>query len=100
MPVLVMILLMSAVTMGSRIAGFFAVNEPKGKVGRALHYLPFGLFGAIVVTGLPQGEEVSRFAVAAAMIATGAATWKKWPMILSIAAGLAAYFLTSLVVRL
>lgn len=96
MPVFVMILLMSAVTMGSRIAGFFAVNEPKGKVGRALHYLPFGLFGAIVVTGLPQGPEVSRLAVAGALLVTGVAAWKRWPMILSLAAGFAAYVFISL----
>jgi Branched-chain amino acid transport protein (AzlD). len=96
MPVLVMILLMSAVTMGSRIAGFFAVNEPKGKVGRALHYLPFGLFGAIVVTGLPKSPDVSRLAVAGALLVTGVGAWRKWPIILSLAAGFAAYVFISL----
>lgn len=95
--ILVMILLMSAVTMASRVAGFFAVNEAKGKLGRALHYLPFGMFGAIVVTGLPQAQDASRLAIAAALLATGATAWRRWPIILSLAAGFAAYALTSLV---
>lgn len=87
----IMILLMSLVTMGSRVAGFFALKEPKGSLGRALHYLPFGLFGAIVVTGLPQAPGTSWPALAAAVAATAVTAWRKWPIILSLAAGFAAW---------
>lgn len=90
---ILMILAMSVLTMGSRVLGFFAVSEPKGALGRALHYLPFGLFGAIVVTGLPQDPGASWPAAAAAILATAAAAWRKWPVVLALAAGYTAWAL-------
>lgn len=91
--IFLMIVLMSLVTMGSRVIGFFAVREPKGRLGRALHYLPFGLFGAIVVTGLPQDTTSSWPALLAALLVTGLTAWRKWPIILSLVAGFAAWLL-------
>lgn len=91
-----MILLMGFVTMGSRIAGFFLVKQSEGRLGRALHYLPFGLFGSIVVTGLPQTSDGSWLPLAAAFAATAYTAWRKWPIILTLAAGFAAFAFVSL----
>lgn len=92
-----MIVLMSLITMGSRVAGFFVVKQPGGRLGQALHYLPFGLFGAIIVTGLPQTSDGSWLPVSAAFAATALTAWRKWPIILTLIAGFAAFALVSLV---
>lgn len=95
--IFLMILLMSLVTMGSRVLGFFVVRQPGEKLGRALHYLPFGLFGAIVVAGLPEPAGGSWLPLAAAIAATGITAWRKWPIILTLVAGFAAFGLVSLI---
>jgi len=93
--ILLMILLMSLLTMGSRVIGFFALKEPKRSLGRALSYLPFGLFGAIVVTGLPQNPGDDLPALVAALLVTALTAWRKWPIILSLVAGFASWALIS-----
>lgn len=95
--IFLMILMMSLITMGSRVLGFFVVRQPGGKLGRALHYLPFGLFGAIVVAGLPQSGDAAWLPLAAAIAATAVTAWRKWPIILTLVAGFAAFGLVSLI---
>lgn len=93
---LLLILGMSLVTMGSRFLGFFAVGEPGGEWARALHYLPYGLFAAIVVTNAPERLSIEALPFVAALAVTGIAARKGAPVIVSLALGWGAAWLLRL----
>lgn len=79
---------MSLVTMGSRLLGFLAIPYPEGKAGRALHYLPYGLFAAIVVAGAPDLTDVKpAIAFALGAVVTAIAAKRRLPLIAAIALG-------------
>lgn len=88
---LLLILAMSTVTMGSRLLGFVAVRrQPEGRAQRALHYLPFGLFAAIVAAGLPSAGSGGGLPFAAGALLTAWSARRGHPLVLSLLLGAAA----------
>lgn len=85
---LLLIAAMSAVTMGSRLLGFVAVRrQPAGRAKQALHYLPFGLFAAIVVAGLPPADGGGGLSFGAGALLTAWSARRGHPLVLSLLLG-------------
>ena len=92
-----LIAVMSAVTMGSRLLGMLAVrSRPAGPLKRALHYLPLGLFAALVVTGMPAPTAGGMLPFAAGLAATAWTAWRGRPLVVSLLVGFAVAWLAEL----
>lgn len=85
------ILLMGAVTFGSRLAGLSLRAQPPPFWSRFLRFVPVAVFAALVAPALPgdRGEWPQRL-VAAALAAL--ATWRTRQLWVGLAAGLAAFW--------
>ncbi len=87
-----LIVLMALITVGSRLLGFFVVGRSgETPLGRALHYLPYGLFAAIIVTSTPglKGDVAELLPVITAALVTGWTAWRRMPLLLSLGLGMA-----------
>lgn len=89
---LVTILLMAAVTFGSRLAGLSLRAELPPFWSRFLRFVPVAVFAALVVPALPGdlGEWPERLAAAAL---AAIATWRTRQLWVGLAVGLAAFWL-------
>lgn len=90
-----LILLLALATMGSRLLGTLTGRTPGGPFKRFLHYIPFGLFSALVVIGTPTAPQPHWLAWLAAMAATGLLAYRRASILLSLAAGVGVAFLLS-----
>lgn len=89
-PLVWLIVVMALVTMGSRFLGFFLVRPPdQTPLGRALHYLPYGLFAGIIIASAPtEGTPAAWLPVVGAALVTAWSAWRRHPLLLSLALGL------------
>lgn len=90
-----LILLLALATMGSRLVGVFAGRKPGGRLERVLHYVPFGLFAALVVAGTPAAPEPHLLPWLLGMAATGLLALLRASVFLCVAAGVGLAFLLS-----
>jgi len=90
-----LILLLAIATMGSRLIGTLSGRMPGGRLERILHYVPFGLFAALVVIGTPTAPEPHWLAWLSGMAATGILAYRGTSIFLSLVAGIGLAFLVS-----
>ena len=90
-----LILLLALATMGSRLLGTLTGRMPSGRVNRFLHYVPFGLFPALVVIGTPAAPEPHWLVWLAGMSATGILAYRGASVLVSLVAGVGVAFVVS-----